>query len=123
MKIANSELYVLEVLWAESPLTVGQVVERVKAQMDWHDNTVKTLLGRLHRKQAVERYRDGGRYFYRPAIEKRQVITSEAEGLLERFFGGRMHHLIAHFADQQRLSAKDIEEMEAILERLKSDGE
>ena len=39
-----------------------------------------------------------------------------------RFFGGQMPALIAHFADQKKLSKRDIEEMEAILKRLKKDA-
>lgn len=121
MNVSKSELQVLEKLWTESPLTVGQVIERVQTDVDWHENTVKTLLARLLKKRLVRRRRDGGRFFYSPAIAREEVVLSEAENLLERFFGGRIDHLVAHFADSRKLSAEDVRAMEAVLERLKKE--
>ena len=64
MKISDSELILLNILWLESPLTVGQVIQRVQEKTDWHANTIKTLLSRLLKKQAVNRHKDGKRFFY-----------------------------------------------------------
>jgi BlaI family transcriptional regulator, penicillinase repressor len=122
MNISKSEHYVLEALWEASPLTVGQIVERVQAKVDWHENTVKTLLVRLVSKEAVKRRKDGKRFFYEPLVTKETVVDTEADGLLSRFFNGQMPALIAHFADQKKLSRRDIEEMEAILKRLKKNA-
>ena len=122
MQISNSEHDVLDVLWAESPLTVGQVVERCQTRRDWHENTIKTLLTRLLKKRAVKRSKDGGRYFYAPSVSREAVATSAAEGLLDRFFDGQMQQFVAHFADQRKLTKKDIRDMEAILEKVKNDA-
>jgi predicted transcriptional regulator len=122
MNISKSEHYVLEALWETSPLTVGQIVERVQAKSEWHENTIKTLLVRLVNKKAVRRRKDGKRFFYEPLVTKEAVVDTEADGLLSRFFNGQMPALIAHFADQKKLSRRDIDEMEAILKRLKKNA-
>ena len=122
MKISKSEHCVLDALWNESPLTVGQIVERVQSTTEWHENTIKTLLLRLVGKKAVRRQRNGKRYFYEPLVSRETVVSTETEGLLSRFFGGDMPALIAHFADQQKLSRRDIEELEKLLKRLKKDA-
>jgi predicted transcriptional regulator len=122
MNISKSEHCVLEALWEASPLTVGQIVERVQAKAEWHENTIKTLLVRLVAKKAVRRRKDGKRFFYEPLVTKQAVVATETEGLLSRFFNGQMPALIAHFADHKKLSRRDIEELEAILKRLKKDG-
>ena len=122
MRISKSEQDVLDVLWAESPLTVGQIVERCQSKRDWHENTIKTLLKRLLDKRAVERSKDGGRYFYSPLASREAVVSSAAEGFLDRFFDGQMQDFVAHFAKQKKLTKKDITEMEAILARLKKDA-
>ncbi len=119
MKVSNSELQVMSILWEESPLTVGQVIERAQEETDWHPNTVKTILTRLVEKEAVSKTRDGKRYFYAPLLARTGVMTSQSEQLLDKFFNGRMAPLVAHFADQKKLSRKDIKEIEAILESLK----
>ena len=119
MNISKAELRVLQVLWQEQPLTVGQIIERVQASEDWHDNTIKTLLVRLTEKKAVNRYKDGRRFFYAPLINKGDVVETEAAGLLERFFNGQMAPLVAHFAKRKKLTKKDIDEIEKILNELK----
>ena len=70
MELSKSEQRVLDVLWSESPLTVGQVIERLKKGSGWHENTIKTLLTRLVQKKAVARRKDGGRFFYRPLVSR-----------------------------------------------------
>jgi predicted transcriptional regulator len=122
MNISKSEHHVLEALWGASPLTVGQIVERVQAKTEWHENTIKTLLARLTRKKAVRRKKDGKRFFYEPLVTREVIVATETQGLLSRFFRGQMPALIAHFADQRQLSRRDIEEMEAILKRLKKNA-
>jgi len=119
MDLSKSEQRVLEVLWSENPLTVGQVIERLQESSEWHENTIKTLLTRLVEKKAAARARDGGRFFYRPLVSRDTMLTKESEGLLKRFFGGQMAPLIAHFADKRKLSKRDIEAIEKILAELK----
>ena len=119
MDLSKSEQRVLEVLWGENPLTVGQVIERLQGRSGWHENTIKTLLTRLVEKKAAARVRDGGRFFYRPLLSRDAMLTKESEGLLKRFFDGQMAPLIAHFADKRKLSKRDIEAIEKILAEIK----
>ena len=119
MKITESELVLLQALWKEQPLTVGQIIERVQVSERWHDNTIKTLLTRILDKGAVAREKDGKRFFYRPLIERDEFVTMESESLLSKFFGGEMSPLIAHFADQKKLTKKEVTEIETILRKLK----
>ena len=119
MELSKSEQRVLDVLWSESPLTVGQVIERLQKGSDWHENTIKTLLTRLMQKKAVARRKDGGRFFYRPVVSRDAILAKESEGLLKRFFNGQMAPLVAHFADKRKLSKRDVEAIEKILADLK----
>jgi predicted transcriptional regulator len=123
MNISKSELVVLQALWDESPLTVGQIIDRVQATVDWHYNTIKTLLGRLLEKEAVHRYRDGRRFFYEPILSREEVVDTEAEGLLQRFFEGSVPQMVAHFAEGKKLTKTEVREIEAVLRRLKKDAD
>lgn len=119
MKISDSELKLLEVLWDQSPLTVGQIIQRVQKNTDWHDNTIKTLLTRLTKKKAVSREKDGRRFFYQAQVEKEVYVSQETEGFLSKFFGGKVSPLIAHFNKTKQLSTKEIQELEDILNQMK----
>lgn len=121
MKVANTELKILETLWKESPLTIGQIIARVQPKTEWHDNTIKTLVTRLYKKELVTREKDGKQFFYTPAVEKSAVINEASESLLGRFFEGRLSPLVAHFAKNKKLTKKEIAEIETILNEMKDD--
>lgn len=121
MNITQSEQIILNVLWKDSPLTVGQIIERTQESTDWHENTIKTMLIRLTKKQAVSRVKDGKRFFYSPAVSKEKILTQESSGFLSRFFDGKMAPFLAHFAKNKKLSKEDLKEIEALLKKLKSD--
>ena len=119
-RISDAEHQVMEVLWTESPLTAQGVAERVDPSREWSANTVKTLLGRLLAKRAIAHTQDGRRYLYRPLVARDDYVAGESRRLMDRLFGGRLTPLVAHLAERDQLSARDIEEIEALLKELKS---
>ena len=119
-RISDAEHAVMEVLWDEAPLGAADVAERVGPGRDWSVKTVKTLLSRLLAKGALLHEEEGRRYLYRPALSRDDFVASESSKLLDRMFGGRVTPLVAHLAERDRLTKKDIEEIEALLKALKS---
>jgi predicted transcriptional regulator len=119
-RIGDAELAVMEVLWSAAPLTASEVAERVPAERGWSASTVKTMLSRLSAKGIVAHEEEGRRYLYRPAIAREDYAAQESGRLLDRMFGGRLTPLVAQLARRDKLTARDIEEIEALLKALKS---
>jgi BlaI family penicillinase repressor len=118
-RISDAEHAVMEVLWDESPLTAQDVTERVDPNRAWSAATVKTLLGRLLGKGAVQHEVDGRRYLYSPAVAREDYVAGESRKLIDRLFGGKLTPLVAHLAERDELSRQDIAEIEALLKALK----
>ena len=119
-RISEAEHAVMEVLWTQAPLGAVEVAERVDPTRGWSIRTVKTMLSRLLAKGALAHEQDGRRYLYRPTVAREDFVARESGRLLDRMFGGRVTPLVAHLAEQKRLTDKDIEEIEALLRELKS---
>jgi len=119
-RISEGEQAVMEVLWADSPLTASEVAERIPEERGWSERTVKTMLGRLLAKGALIHEEDGRRYLYRPAVERADYAMRETRKLVDRLFGGRAAPLVAHLAANEGLSDQDIADLEALLKDLKS---
>lgn len=119
-RISDAEHAVMEVLWQEAPLAASEVAERVRPHRCWSIRTVKTLLSRLLAKGALAHEEEGRRYLYRPTLSREDFVARESTRLLDRMFGGRVTPLVAHLAERDQLSPKDIEEIEALLKALKS---
>lgn len=120
IRISQSELDVMSVLWSKSPLAASNVADGLKDK-DWNIRTVKTLLSRLVEKGALSTQQEGRRYLYTPLISKDDYAGKAARSLSDRLFGGRVAPLVAHLAKGDGLSAKDIAELEALLQELKSE--
>lgn len=119
-RISEAELAVMDVLWADSPLTAMDVATRVDPARGWSDRTVKTMLGRLLAKGVLAHVEDGRRYLYRPLVARDAYVATESRRLVDRLFGGRAAPLVAHLAETQALSAADIAELEALVKELKA---
>ena len=119
-RISEGEQAVMEVLWADAPLTASEVAERIPDARNWSERTVKTMLGRLLSKGALVHEEDGRRYLYRPAVERADYASRETRRLADRLFGGRAAPLVAHLAAGDGLTDQDIAELEALLKDLKS---
>ena len=119
-KISDAELAIMEILWEQAPLTATEVAERIPAERDWSLPTVKTLLSRLLSKAAVEHSADGRRFLYSPLVEREDYVTHESRRLVDRLFGGKFMPLVAHLAEQEKLSDADIADIEELLREMKS---
>jgi BlaI family transcriptional regulator, penicillinase repressor len=118
-RISEAELAVMEVLWAEAPLTAMEVAERVPPGREWSDRTVKTLLGRLLAKGVLAHVEEGRRYLYRPVLGRSEHVAGSTRQLVDRLFGGRAAPLVAHLAETHALSEADIAELEALVRELR----
>lgn len=119
-RISESELAVMEALWADAPATAADVAQRIAPARDWSSQTVKTLLARLVAKGAVGTRQDGRRYLYEPLVGRDAYVTNDVQRLVDRLFGGRVAPLVAHLAQRESLSAADLAEIEKLLAELKA---
>ena len=119
-RISEAELLVMEALWsAGTPLNAAEVAQRIAAERDWSDRTVKTMLGRLLAKGVLTHEEDGRRYLYRPIVARDRYVAGESRRLVDRLFGGRAAPMVAHLAQGDGLSEDDIAELEALLQELR----
>jgi BlaI family transcriptional regulator, penicillinase repressor len=119
-RISDAELTIMEILWEEAPLTATEVAARLPNDRDWSLPTVKTLLSRLLAKAAVEHSADGRRFLYSPLVEREDYVSHESKRLVDRLFGGKFMPLVAHLAEQEKLSDADIAEIQRLLREMKS---
>jgi len=84
----------------------------------WQESTVKTLLNRLLKKGAVSARKEGRRYLYSPVLKRKQWLSHESAGFLNRLFDGRVAPFVAHFSQQRKLSKSDIADLKRLIQEL-----
>ncbi len=103
-------------LWANSPQPAYDVIQELKDTENWHPNTVKTMLSRLHQKGAlgVQKYKNLYRYY--PLVSEEKCIQQESESFLQRVFGGSVQPLLVHFLKKKKVPKDEIKELKRLLQ-------
>ena len=115
-KISESEWQVMKLLWAKSPSTANEIVEALPATT-WKPKTIKTLINRLVKKQALGYEKKGRQYHYYPLVDKAECIGTESRSFLKRVYDGATKPMLAAFLENEDLSPKDIKDLKQILNR------
>ena len=116
IELSKAEFEVLDALWINSPATASQIIERLSDDKQWHEKTIKTLLGRLVKKGALSFEKDGRQYIYTPCIKRADYTLKESKNFIERFFSGRIAPLVSGFAKSEQLSQQDINELKKVID-------
>jgi len=119
-KIPSSEWEVMEILWAESPLSASEIYERMGTVTTWGAKTVRTFLGRLLRKKAVSRRKLHGTYVFDPVVRLRDCLRQESQSFIDRFFQGNSVSLVVHLLEEERLNDADVERLQTLLKKRRS---
>jgi BlaI family penicillinase repressor len=109
----------MKILWANQPLTANEVIEKIEGITSWKPKTVKTLLGRLVKKNAISFNKDGRSYVYYPLVAEDEYIRAESKSFLEKVFSGAINVMFTKFLEEEELTLEEIEELKCILDRKK----
>jgi BlaI family transcriptional regulator, penicillinase repressor len=125
MQISDAEWIVMNLVWSNSPIEATEVIDQVAADNGWSAATVKTMLHRLVRKGALATEQNGKKYMYTPAVRRDACVRQASRSFLERVFGGEATPALIHFVKTAKLTAKDVEEIRAMLDKKtnKNEGE
>jgi BlaI family penicillinase repressor len=121
-RISEAESRIMDALWRRGALVVEDIVAEVAGPKGWSDRTVKSLIGRMLKKQTVQSFRKDGRTWYRALVERDDYALAESQSVLDRIFGGRLAPLVSHFVEHRKLSPEDVAQLKALIERL-DDGD
>lgn len=121
-RISAAESQIMEALWAAGPQGADEIVAAVGPANSWGEATVKTLINRLLKKNALVSEREAGKVRYRPLVARSDYITGESQGLLDRLFDGQLAPLVAHYARHRALSTEEIARLKRLIAELGSDA-
>ena len=85
-RLGDREREVLEIVWSDGNVTVGQVSRRLSIPLAY--TTVMTTLDRLFKKGLLRRVKQDRAFLYSPAVSPADVESLRARTMLDRFFGG-----------------------------------
>lgn len=117
MKLFDSELKVMDVLWRDGDRTAKQISAVLKESTGWNQNTTYTVIKKCVAKGAVRRSEPN--FLCHALVSKEEIQAAETEELIGRLFDGSPDLLFASLLSSQRLSPEQIGRLREIVSEMK----
>lgn len=119
IKLVDSELKVMDVLWKEGDTTAKYISDVMTQRYGWNINTTYTLLKRCIKKGAVKRQEPN--FMCHALVEREDVQEQETQALLQKVFDGSVDKLFACLLDRKKLDARQIEHLKRLISQLEDE--
>ncbi len=116
IKLFNSELKIMEVLWREGDLPAKTISDILKDEIGWNMNTTYTVIKKCIAKGAVTR--TDPKFICHAEISREQVQQYETDELIDKMYGGSADKLVASLLGSKRLSKEEIKELKRLVEEM-----
>ncbi|MBI1183381.1 BlaI/MecI/CopY family transcriptional regulator [bacterium] len=124
-ELTKAEQQVMEVLWKLDTAFLRDIVEAFPEPKPAY-TTISTVLRVLVRKEFVGYKTYGKVHQYHPLIAKQTYFSRHFKNIANQFFKGSGSALFSHFAENEKLSLQELEEIRNIIEeqinQKKADG-
>lgn len=116
MKLFDSELHIMEILWRDGDTTAKRLAEMTKEQIGWSKTTTYTIIKRCLDKGAIER--QDPNFVCHALVTREQAQEYETTELINKMYNGAPDKLVASLLGQRRLTPEEINRLKQLIERL-----
>ena len=114
-KIHESEYRLCLIVWEREPLSAVALAKLCRQRRDWKRTTTYPVVKRLC-ERGILRNDDG---IVTSLVSKADAQKSEIDELVEKRFEGSLPAFIAAFTRNQKLSEKELDEVQSMIDRLR----
>ena len=115
-KIGSAEARFADLIWAHEPVASGELAKLGAAEFGWKKTTSFTVLKRLCDRGIFQ----NNSATVTSLISREEFYAQHSEQYVEEAFGGSLPAFLAAFGTRNKLSDKEIEELEKIIEGMRS---
>lgn len=117
-KIFESEYRFCLILWEHEPIKSSLLAKLCAGQLGWKTSTTYTVIKRLSDRGILKNENT----IVTSLVSKDEVQASEIDELVEKKFEGSLPAFIAAFTKHQKLSGKEIDEIQRMIDRMREGG-
>lgn len=116
IKLFDAELKVMEIIWANEPVSAKEVSRIAADIIGWNKNTTYTVIKKLIEKNVLSRTEPN--FICTSLVRKEDMQKSETKNLIDRLYGGSKKAFFAAFVEEN-LSDNEFDELKALIEKRK----
>ncbi|MBO5088840.1 MAG: BlaI/MecI/CopY family transcriptional regulator [Lachnospiraceae bacterium] len=114
-KIYESEYRFCLILWKHEPVKSTELVKLCEEELGWKKATTYTVIKRLSERGVVK----SENAVVTSLVSKEEAQMAEIDELVERTFEGSLPAFIAAFSKSKKLSSKEIDEIQKMIDSYK----
>lgn len=120
IKVTESELEILQVLWQRGECTVREVHEELAKSKDSGYTTTLKLMQIMHEKGLVDRNTSTKTHVYKALVSKKDAQKSALDKIINTVFTGSTADLVIQALGTHRASSDEIEAIKKYLNQFEN---
>ncbi|MCZ9310366.1 CopY/TcrY family copper transport repressor [Weissella koreensis] len=113
--MSSAELSVMHVIWAQGEIRSRELIDILQQSQTWSESTIKTLLGRLVKKNILNTIRNGKQLIYTPTVTEHEITDQYTQDMFDQFCDHHKGAAITKLVETVPLSQNDIKNMMKVL--------
>lgn len=114
-KIFESEYRFCLILWENEPVKSSDLVKLCADQLGWRPTTTYTVIKRLSERGVLQNENS----VVTSLVSKEQVQAAQMQEMVDKTFEGSLPAFIAAFTRHQKLSEKEIDQVQQMIDRMR----
>ena len=114
-KIHEGEYRFCLIMWAYEPVTAVELAKLCQEQLGWKPTTTYTVIKRLSERGVLKNENT----IVSSLVSKDEIQASEINEMVEKTFEGSLPAFIAAFTKHQKISEKEIDEVQKMIDRFR----
>lgn len=111
-RLGEIEMRFAEIIWQNEPLSSGELVKLCEEKLNWKKSTTYTILHRVCDRELFQNENS----IVTSLVSKEEFLAAQSEKFLEDAFEGSLPRFLAAFTTRNKLSEKEIQELQKIIE-------
>lgn len=104
-----------DIVWENAPLTTAELVKLCEEELGWKRTTTYTVLKKFEKRGLFENQKGTVVVL----ISKEEFYGRQSEEYVEKSFGGSLPGFLTAFTSRKKLSKKEIEEIQKLIDSMK----
>ncbi|MBR2046160.1 MAG: BlaI/MecI/CopY family transcriptional regulator [Agathobacter sp.] len=115
LKMGTAESRFADIIWANEPIPSGELAKLANKEFEWKKTTSFTVLKRLC-ERGIFQNQNG---IVTSLISREEFYARHSQNYVEETFGGSLPAFLAAFGSRKKLSEKEIDELQKIIDSMR----
>ena len=111
-RLGEIEARFADLIWTNEPVTSAELVKLAERELQWKKSTTYTVLRRLIEKGFFQNQNS----IVTSLLTREELAVAQSEQLIDESFAGSLPLFLTAFANRKKLTAKDIEEIQKLID-------